>query len=53
MRSHNVLASAAPLIVGFGVKVFYFSSPDAAREAQAKSTTMDVRQMQLDYPNEK
>lgn len=46
MRWHHVIAVLALLIIGFGVKVFYFASPDA--EAQIISTTMDVLQMQLD-----
>jgi hypothetical protein len=49
MRSHHVIAIVAVLIIGFGVKVLFFSSP----AAEAEVAGMDVFQIHLDYPNMK
>jgi hypothetical protein len=51
MRSHHIIAIVAVLIVGFGIKMFYFSSPVA--EAQLIAPTVDVLQMQGVHPNMK
>jgi len=50
MRSHHIVAIAVLLVVGWGVKVL-LSSPIA--EAQREATTMNILQMQSDYPNMK
>jgi hypothetical protein len=49
MRSHHVIAIVAVLIIGFSVKVLFFSSP----AAEAEVAGMDVFQIHLEYPNMK
>ena len=43
MRFHHAIAVVAAVLVGFGVKLFFFPAPIA--EADAKSSTMNVLQM--------
>jgi hypothetical protein len=52
MRSHHVVAIFAVLIIGFGVKVLFFSSPAAEAEVP-DNASMNILQMHLDYPNMK
>jgi hypothetical protein len=54
MRSHHVIAIAAVLVLGVGVKMFFF--PNRPAEAQPQGLTnarMDIFQMHLDYPHAK
>jgi hypothetical protein len=51
MRSHHVIAIAAVLLVGFGVKLLFF--PNRAAEAQSQvpsNVGMNVFQMHLEHP---
>jgi hypothetical protein len=48
MRSHPVITIAAVLVVGFGIKMFYFPSQPA--EAQLSATNMDIFQLQSAVP---
>jgi hypothetical protein len=43
MRLHHAIAVVAAILVGFGVKLFFFPAPIA--EAEAKSSSMNVFQM--------
>jgi hypothetical protein len=43
MRLHHATAVVATVLVGFGVKVFFFPAPIA--EADTKSSSMNVLQM--------
>lgn len=49
MRKHHVIAVIAVLLVGLGVKQFFF--PPKAAEAYPHAVTLDIRQMHLDHPN--
>ena len=49
MRKHHVIAVVAVLIIGVGVKQFFF--PPKAAEADPNSATLDIRQMHIDHPN--
>ena len=49
MRKHHVIAVVAVLIIGVGVKQFFF--PPKAAEADPHSATLDIRQMHIDHPN--
>jgi hypothetical protein len=44
-----VIAIIAVLVVAFAIKTFYFSSPVA--EASASAASVNVLQLQADYPN--
>jgi hypothetical protein len=54
MSAHHAIAVAAVILVGFGVKLFFFSAP--AVEAgihSGEDARMNVLQMHIDYPNMK
>jgi hypothetical protein len=54
MRVGHIVAIAAIVVVGFGVKVLALSSPRAHANLQPPTNAgMNVRQMHLDYPNVK
>jgi len=52
MRFHHVIAIVAVLMIGFGVKVFFFSSPAVEAEVP-KNAGMNIFQLHMDYPNMK
>lgn len=49
MRIHHIVAVVAVLLVGFGIKVFGFSSPAAKAQLQPNKG-MNVLQMMIEYP---
>jgi hypothetical protein len=49
MRKHHVIAVIAVLLVGVGVKQFFF--PPKAAEADPPSGNMDILQIHMDHPN--
>jgi hypothetical protein len=51
MRSHHFIAVAAVFVVGVGLKWFFFSTPPV--EAGIQSPTLNILQIQTDYPNMK
>jgi hypothetical protein len=53
MRTHHAIgAVVAVILIGAGVKLFFFSGPAAeAYVHTAKSDSMNVLQIQIDYPN--
>ena len=52
MRAHHVIAVIAVLVIGVGVKQFFFPATQAEADIQAAgSARMNVLQMQTDYPN--
>jgi hypothetical protein len=55
MRSHRAIATtiAASLVIGFGAKLFFFSSQAAEAQTVPTGASMNVLQMHLDHPNMK
>jgi hypothetical protein len=54
MRIHHAIAVVALILIGFGVKFFFFSAPAAEADIRAvNNATMNILQMQTDYPNMK
>jgi hypothetical protein len=51
MRSHHVIAVVAVLIIGVGVKQFFYSAKTA--EADIRAVSVNVLQMHREYPNMK
>lgn len=52
MRAHHALAVVAVMLIGFGMKLFFFSAPAAEADTQAVShASMNVLQMHIDHPN--
>jgi hypothetical protein len=49
MRKHHVIAVVAVLLIGVGVKQFFF--PPKAAEADTHASNMSVLQMHIDHPN--
>jgi len=49
MRKHHVIAVVAVLVIGLGVKQFFF--PPKAAEADPHPVTLNIRQMHIDHPN--
>jgi hypothetical protein len=49
MRKHHVIAVVAVLLIGLGVKQFFFPPKEAVAESHAGN--MNIRQMHLDHPN--
>jgi hypothetical protein len=51
MRTYHILGIAILLMVGFGIKVFFFqsSATEARRDLPARAS-MDTFQMHLDFP---
>jgi hypothetical protein len=52
MRAHHAIAVVAVILIGFGVKLFFFSTPAAEADTHAiPSASMNVLQMHIDHPN--
>jgi hypothetical protein len=49
MRKHHVVAVVAVLLVGLGVKQFFF--PPKTAEALPYAGNTNIRQMHIDHPN--
>jgi hypothetical protein len=49
MRKHHVIAVVAVLLIGLGVKQFFF--PPKTAEADPHPVTLNVYQMHIDHPN--
>ena len=49
MRKHHVIAVVVVLIIGVGVKQFFF--PPKAAEADTRAGNMNIRQIHIDHPN--
>jgi hypothetical protein len=47
MRSHQIVATAIVLLVGFGATKFLLSSPTAANVNPVETTGLDVSQMHV------
>jgi hypothetical protein len=54
LRLHHVIAAVAVILIGFGVKLLFFSAPVAEADLHAvENASMNVFQMHIDYPNMK
>jgi predicted acyltransferase len=54
MRAHHVIVVAAVILVGFGVKLFFFSAPAVeAGILTGANASMNILQMHIDYPKMK
>ena len=54
MRAHHATAVVAVILIGFGVKLFFFSAPVVEADTHAvPSARMDVLQMLTDHPHGK
>jgi hypothetical protein len=54
MRAHHAIVVVAIMMIGFGVKLFFFPAPVAEADTLAvPSASMDIRQMHVDHPNTK
>jgi hypothetical protein len=52
MRLHFAIAVVAVALIGFGVKLLFFSAPAAEADIHAvKNGSMNVLQMHIDHPN--
>jgi hypothetical protein len=52
MRAHHAIAVVAVMLIGFGVKLFFFSASTADANSHAVShASMNVLQMHIDHPN--
>jgi hypothetical protein len=52
MRLRYAITVAAVILVGFGVKLFFFSAPAAEADMYAvKNGSMNVFQLDIDHPN--
>jgi hypothetical protein len=52
LRSYRVSIVIAILLISFGLKMFFLSAPTAEADIHAvPSASMNVLQMQIDYPN--
>jgi hypothetical protein len=49
MRAHHGITVVAIILIGFGVKLFFFPTP--AVEADTLAASMNVLQMHKDHPN--
>jgi hypothetical protein len=49
MRKHHVIAVAAVVVIGLGVKQFFF--PAVKAEADTPVASMNVEQILIDHPN--
>jgi predicted acyltransferase len=45
LRLHHAIALAAAVLIGFGVKLFFFPAPAEADASGVKSSSMNVLQM--------
>jgi hypothetical protein len=48
MRKHHILAVVAVLLIGLGVKQYFY--PPVAVEADTRASNMSVLQMHIDHP---
>jgi hypothetical protein len=52
MRAHHAIAVVAAILIGFGVKLFFFPAPAAEADMHAvESSNMNVHQMHIDHPS--
>jgi transposase-like protein len=52
MRAHHAIAVVAVILIGFGVKLFFFSAPAAEADIHAiPSASMNILQMHINHPN--
>jgi hypothetical protein len=52
MRAHHAIAIVAAILVGFGLKLIFFSAPIAVADARVvKSVSMDISEMQQSIKN--
>ena len=51
MRVHHAIAIVAVILIGFGLKLTFFSAPSADANAQNESVRMDVFHMQQSIKN--
>jgi hypothetical protein len=52
MRLYRGIAVVAVILIGFGVKLFFFPAPTAEPDTHAvKNGSMNVLQMHIDHPN--
>jgi hypothetical protein len=51
MRSHHLIAIAAVILVGIGIKVLFFPSLPAEAQPPATNSGMDIFKMHMEYPN--
>jgi hypothetical protein len=52
MRLHYAVAVVAVILIGFGVKLLFFSVPAAEADIFAvKNGSMNAFQLDIDYPN--
>ena len=52
MRLHHAIAVVAVILIGFGVKLFFFSAPPAEADIHVvKNDSMNILQMHIDHPN--
>jgi hypothetical protein len=54
MRAHHAIAVVAVVLIGFGVKLFFFPTRTAEADTPAvTNASMNVLQMHIDHPNMK
>jgi len=52
MRAHHAIAIVAAILVGFGLKLIFFSDPAAEADARSvKSASIDIFQMHRNIKN--
>ena len=52
MRTHHAIAVVAVMLIGFGVKLFFFPAPAAEADTPAvASASMNILQMHINHPN--
>jgi predicted acyltransferase len=52
MRAHHAIAVVAVMLIGFGVKLFFFPVPAAEADTPpVLSASVDTLQMHIDHPN--
>jgi hypothetical protein len=52
MRAHHVIAIVAAILVGFGLKLIFFSAPIAEADVgSVKSVSMDISEMHQNIKN--
>ncbi len=52
MRAHHAIAIVAAILVGFGLKLTFFSAPiDVAHAGFVKTVSMDISEMQQSIKN--
>lgn len=51
MRAHHAIAIVAMVLIGFGLKLTFFSTPPAEADVSVESVHMDVSQMHQNIKN--